>query len=342
MVGGCRRLSVGVMAALAHPPSTAFPTAVLCFVLEKFPEGLPGLPRREWRRISDAEMLTIFSREGKPPLVIQRLPPARCACRTAADDTRGAGRRRTARPRGRPAPARDGASTASRSGARRARVGCCRARVGCCRRTGGVRRGCAKGRALRTSLVVVRDIGAVHRRQPQPVEPGPERVPADGPPAAAQRRVAAVPRPVRRGRPGPGGGAVRVAAAALHRPAALQRAVRHGQGGPAAAHSAGGPPAARAGGAVDAGADARVRCRARPHGCMRTAVHRGGVPPLPLDPPAPQDPPPPLPLFEADSQNLLRRLRCQEDLRFKSLGPLSAGTIGGPWEEGGVPAKPPL
>ena len=34
---------------------------------------------------------------------------------------------------------------------------------------------------------------------------------------------------------------------------------------------------------------------------------------------------------------LLRRLRCQEDLRFKHFGPPSAGTRGGPWEEGTPP-----
>ena len=50
--------------------------------------------------------------------------------------------------------------------------------------------------------------------------------------------------------------------------------------------------------------------------------------------------PPPLPMFEAGSQNLLRCLRCQEDLCFKILGPPLAGTIGGPWEEG-VPSQPP-
>ena len=64
---------------------------------------------------------------------------------------------------------------------------------------------------------------------------------------------------------------------------------------------------------------------------ISAAVHRkrrGGTPP-------PLDPPPPLPMFEADSQNLLRRLRCQEDLRFTNFGPSSAGTTGGPWEEGG-------
>ena len=38
---------------------------------------------------------------------------------------------------------------------------------------------------------------------------------------------------------------------------------------------------------------------------------------------------------------LLRRLPCQEDLSFKKFGPLSPGTIGGPWEEGG-PSQAPL
>ena len=31
---------------------------------------------------------------------------------------------------------------------------------------------------------------------------------------------------------------------------------------------------------------------------------------------------------------------CQEDLRFKNFGPPSAGTIGGPWEEGGSQPNP--
>ena len=56
-----------------------------------------------------------------------------------------------------------------------------------------------------------------------------------------------------------------------------------------------------------------------------------GYPPPPL---------PPLPMFEA--KVLIRRLRCQEDLRFKIFRPPSAGTIGGPWEEVCFPAKPPL
>ena len=65
-------------------------------------------------------------------------------------------------------------------------------------------------------------------------------------------------------------------------------------------------------------------------GCIRTAVHRRrrvGTPPLL-----------PFQCFEADSQILLRRLRCQEDLRF---GPRLAGTTGGPWEEGGSQPPPP-
>ena len=49
-------------------------------------------------------------------------------------------------------------------------------------------------------------------------------------------------------------------------------------------------------------------------------------------------PPPSLLLFQCwrlTAKILLRRLRCQEDLSFKTLGPPSVGTIGGPWEEGG-------
>ena len=38
---------------------------------------------------------------------------------------------------------------------------------------------------------------------------------------------------------------------------------------------------------------------------------------------------------------LLRRLPCQEDLRFKIFGPPSARTIGGPWGEGGGSQSPP-
>ena len=60
----------------------------------------------------------------------------------------------------------------------------------------------------------------------------------------------------------------------------------------------------------------------------------GGVHPLP-----------PLLPFQCSrltAKILLRRLRCQEDLRFKMFGPLSAGTTGGPWEEGrGSQPNPP-
>ena len=71
-------------------------------------------------------------------------------------------------------------------------------------------------------------------------------------------------------------------------------------------------------------------------------VGAGGVapPPPPLDaPPLPLRPPPLLPFqcLRLTAKILLRRLRCQEDLSFS---PPSAGTIGGPSEEG-VPAKPP-
>ena len=38
---------------------------------------------------------------------------------------------------------------------------------------------------------------------------------------------------------------------------------------------------------------------------------------------------------------LLQRLRCQEDLSLKIFGPPSAGTIGGPSEEGGSQPEPP-
>ena len=58
--------------------------------------------------------------------------------------------------------------------------------------------------------------------------------------------------------------------------------------------------------------------------------------------PHPPDPPPPSPsqCLRLTAKILFRRLRCQEDLRFKILGPPPAGTIGGPWEEGG-PSQPP-
>ena len=57
----------------------------------------------------------------------------------------------------------------------------------------------------------------------------------------------------------------------------------------------------------------------------RTPQEEGGVPPLFL----------PFQCLRLTAKVLLRRLRCQEDLRFKSFGAPSAGAIGGPWEEGG-------
>ena len=54
----------------------------------------------------------------------------------------------------------------------------------------------------------------------------------------------------------------------------------------------------------------------------------------PLDP---LTPPPPLPIFEADSQNFASAPSAPRGFALKT----SAGAIGGPWEERGVPAKPP-
>ena len=65
-------------------------------------------------------------------------------------------------------------------------------------------------------------------------------------------------------------------------------------------------------------------------GRIRTAVHCRRTPP-------PLDPPPPLLPFQCrrlTAKILLRSLRCQDDLSLKNFGPPSAGTIGGPWEEG--------
>ena len=72
-----------------------------------------------------------------------------------------------------------------------------------------------------------------------------------------------------------------------------------------------------------------------------------------LERPSPQDRgegdrPPLLPFqcLRLTAKVLLRRLRCQQDLGFKILAPPSAGTIGGPQEEGGsqppAPFRPPL
>ena len=54
----------------------------------------------------------------------------------------------------------------------------------------------------------------------------------------------------------------------------------------------------------------------------------GGVPP-----------PPPFPMFEADSQNCALVPR---GFKLKIFWPPSAGTIGGPWQEGGSEPTPPL
>ena len=68
-------------------------------------------------------------------------------------------------------------------------------------------------------------------------------------------------------------------------------------------------------------------------------MHPWGAPPR-LDSPRPETPLPPFQCLRLTAKLLLRRLRCQEGLSFKIHGPPSAGTIGGPWEEG-VPANPP-
>ena len=72
-----------------------------------------------------------------------------------------------------------------------------------------------------------------------------------------------------------------------------------------------------------------------PQGCIRTAVHRRrrGVP-SPLDPP----PPSPLPMLEADSHHFATAPSVPRCL--KMFGLPSAGTIGGPWEEGGPSQTP--
>ena len=72
-----------------------------------------------------------------------------------------------------------------------------------------------------------------------------------------------------------------------------------------------------------------------PRGCIRTAVHRrrrGGTPPPPFLP---------FQRLRLTANILLRRLRCQGDLSVTNLGLPSAGTIGGPKEEGG-PSQTPL
>ena len=93
-------------------------------------------------------------------------------------------------------------------------------------------------------------------------------------------------------------------------------------------------------------------------GCIRTAVHRQRSPPPLLLP---------FQCLRLTAEVLLRRLRCQEDLRFKNIRPPfgggpqgdprrrggsqpnppspppspSAGATGGPWEEGGSQPNPP-
>ena len=58
-------------------------------------------------------------------------------------------------------------------------------------------------------------------------------------------------------------------------------------------------------------------------------------------PPPPRTPLLPFQCLRLTAKILLRHLRCQEDSSFKIFGPPSARTLGGPKEEGGVPAKPP-
>ena len=56
------------------------------------------------------------------------------------------------------------------------------------------------------------------------------------------------------------------------------------------------------------------------------------------------EPAPPLLPFQClrlTAKFLRCRLRCQEDLRFKEFDLPLAGTIGGPWEEGGPSPPPP-
>ena len=60
-----------------------------------------------------------------------------------------------------------------------------------------------------------------------------------------------------------------------------------------------------------------------------TVAGGGGTPPwTPL-------PPPPPPMFGADSQNFASAPSVPRGFKLKTFGPPSAGTIGGPWEEGG-------
>ena len=60
-------------------------------------------------------------------------------------------------------------------------------------------------------------------------------------------------------------------------------------------------------------------------------------------PPPPPGPPPLLPFqcLRLTARILLRRIRRRKDLSLKNFGPPSAGTIRGPWEEGGSQPNPP-
>ena len=55
----------------------------------------------------------------------------------------------------------------------------------------------------------------------------------------------------------------------------------------------------------------------------------------------PPPPPSPLPMFEADSQNSASAPSVPRGFTLQMFGPPLAGTIGGPWEEGG-PSQTPL
>ena len=71
--------------------------------------------------------------------------------------------------------------------------------------------------------------------------------------------------------------------------------------------------------------------------CIRTAVHRRRGYPLPaLDPPALL----PFKCLRLTAKILFRRLRCPEDLGFKSFGPPSAGTLGGGGSQPNPPSPP--
>ena len=53
-------------------------------------------------------------------------------------------------------------------------------------------------------------------------------------------------------------------------------------------------------------------------------------------------PPPPLPMFEPDSQNFASAPSVPRGFTLQKFSTrLRRGTIGGPWEEGGIPASPP-